>query len=89
MMPTPWPRPPARPTGLFAAPAPANANANAAPSPLADTPTPAMLADPGYLVDRARMLFKQGRQAEAARMYAVRPAPVRPALDARRWVLST
>lgn len=56
--------------------------------PTIPPPSAEMLADPGYLVDRARMLFRQGRAGEAARMYASRPATTRPALDARRWVQS-
>jgi soluble lytic murein transglycosylase len=73
--------------GLFlpsATPAPVAAPVVATLPP----PTAEMLADPGYLVDRARMLFRQGRSAEAARMYAERPAASHPALDARRWVQS-
>ncbi|MDE1916162.1 MAG: lytic transglycosylase domain-containing protein [Sphingomonadales bacterium] len=51
-------------------------------------PTSEMLADPGYLVDRARMLFRQGRYSEAAQMYATRPPASHPAFDLRRWVQS-
>lgn len=72
--------------GLFPAVAPSYA---APPSvPAVAAPTTEMLADPGYLVDRARMLFRQGRTGEAAAMYASRPPAIRPALDTRRWVQS-
>jgi soluble lytic murein transglycosylase len=72
--------------GLFPATAPSYAAPP--PAPAIAAPTSEMLADPGYLVDRARMLFRQGRTGEAAAMYASRPPAIRPALDTRRWVQS-
>ncbi|WP_206239720.1 lytic transglycosylase domain-containing protein [Novosphingobium terrae] len=76
--------------GLFTTPVPTSSYAPPPPPPAPVVPPPSaeMLSDPGYLVDRARMLFRQSRSYEAASMYAQRPTPIRPALDARRWVQS-
>jgi soluble lytic murein transglycosylase len=74
---------------LFASAAPPVAPPVTGPAlPTIAPPTAEMLADPGYLVDRARMLFRQGRYGEAAQMYASRPPASHPALDTRRWVQS-
>lgn len=48
--------------------------------------TTTLHADPGYLIDRARFLLRQGRVAEAASLLGHHPALSHLALDPRKWV---
>jgi len=71
----------------------AAANPGLLPAPVAkpaEAPVPPeFLSDPGYLADRARVLLRRGRAAEAATLLASRPTLARPALDPRRWAGTT
>ena len=56
-----------------------------APSFSVGEPTPMLLADPGYVLDRARYLLRHGRASEAAAMIADHPPYTHAALVPRKW----
>jgi len=70
----------------FDAVASAATAASPIPAPAPATIPPELLTDPGYLADRARVLLRHNRAAEATALLASRPTLARPALDPRRWV---